>query len=74
MEIRYIPEGTMTERQQKDVDIINDICLSGDSDGNEEEFDINTYEYSAPEDGMYLLFDGDKAVGRAAVHPYQKTR
>ncbi|MCL2821475.1 MAG: GNAT family N-acetyltransferase [Oscillospiraceae bacterium] len=68
MEIRYIPDGTMTERQQKDVDIINDICLSGDSDCNEEEFDINTYEYSAPEDGMYLLFDGDKAVGRAAVH------
>jgi len=28
----------------------------------EEELDINTYEYSAPEDGMYLLFDG-KSLG-----------
>jgi len=67
MEIRYIPEGTMTETQKKDVDIINDICLGGDS-GGIEEFDINTYGYSAPEDGMFLLFDGERAVGRAAVH------
>jgi GNAT superfamily N-acetyltransferase len=70
MEIRYIPEGTMTEARQKDVDIINGTCLSGDSGEPEEsvEFDINTYEYSAPEDGMFLLFDGERAVGRAAVH------
>jgi len=67
MEIRYITEGTMTEEQQKDVDIINDTCL-GDSDGSEEEFDESTYEYSAPEDGMFLLFDDERAVGRAAVH------
>jgi predicted N-acetyltransferase YhbS len=71
MEIIYIPNGIMTEKQQKDVDIINETCLSGGSDDpNEpkEEFDINTYEYSAPEDGMFLLFDGERAVGRAAVH------
>jgi len=59
----------MTEKQQNDVDIINKICLSGNSDGlDEEEFDVSTYEYSAPEDGMFLLFDGERAVGRAAVH------
>ncbi|MCL2371868.1 MAG: GNAT family N-acetyltransferase [Defluviitaleaceae bacterium] len=70
MEIRYIPDGTMTEEQQKHVDIINEMCLSGDPDDPEEdnEFDESTYEYSAPEDGMFLLFDGEKAVGRAAVH------
>jgi GNAT superfamily N-acetyltransferase len=70
MEIRYIPEGTMTEKQKNDVDIINNVCLSGDTYGNEEEteFNINTYEYSAPEDGMFLLFDGERAIGRAAVH------
>jgi len=68
MEIRYIPDGTMTEKQQKDVDIINNICLGGDCEGTQEEFDITTYEYSAPEDGMFLLLDGEKAVGRAAVH------
>jgi len=67
MEIIYIFDGTMTEKQQKDVDIINDTCLGGDSEGLKE-FDINTYEYSAPEDGMFLLFDGERAVGRAAVH------
>ena len=71
MEIRYIPEGTMTEKLQKDVDVINKTCLSGDPDEPDEEFDINTYEYSAPEDGMFLLFDGEKAVGRAAVHKVQ---
>ena len=67
MEIRYIPDGTMTEEQQRDVDVINNVCLSDDSEG-EQEFDLSTYEYSAPEDGMYLLFDGDRAVGRVAVH------
>jgi GNAT superfamily N-acetyltransferase len=68
VEIRYIPEGTMTEKQQKDVDYINHTCLSGSDDSEEIEFDINTYEYSAPEDGMFLFFDGERAVGRAAVH------
>ena len=68
MEIKYISDGAMTEKQQKDVDIINDTCLGGDSEGTEENFDINTYGYSAPEDGMFLLFDGERAVGRAAVH------
>ena len=70
MEIRYIPDGTMTEAQQKDVDLINEICLSDTTDDSEEDikFDISTYEYSAPEDGMFLLFDGERAVGRAAVH------
>ena len=68
MEIKYIVDGTMTEKQQKDVDIINETCLSGDPDELKEEFDESTYEYSAPEDGMFLLFDGERAVGRAAVH------
>jgi GNAT superfamily N-acetyltransferase len=67
MEIKYIADGTITERQQKDVDIINEICLS-DPSKPKEEFDINTYEYSAPEDGKYLLFDGERVVGQAAVH------
>jgi len=69
MEIEYIVDGTMTKEQQKDVDIINKVCLSG-SDPNEpeEEFDESTYEYSAPEDGMFLLFDCNRAVGRVAVH------
>ena len=69
MEIKYIVDGTMTDEQQKDVDIINKICLSG-SDPNEptEDFDESMYEYSAPEDGIYLLFDGERAVGRVAVH------
>jgi GNAT superfamily N-acetyltransferase len=60
----------MTKEQQKDVDLINETCLSGEPDDAEDEieFDISTYEYSAPEDGMFLLFDGEKAVGRAAVH------
>jgi GNAT superfamily N-acetyltransferase len=73
VEIRYIPDGTMTEEQQKDVDIINKICLSDgpDDSGEEIEFDINTYEYSAPEDGMFLLFDGERAIGRVAVHKVQ---
>ena len=69
MEIRYIPYGTITENQQNDVDIINKICLSGGVDEMEEdEFDESTYEYSAPENGMFLLFDGERAVGRVAVH------
>ena len=70
MEIKYIINGAMTDKQQKDVDIINKICLGGpiNPDEPEEEFDINTYEYSAPEDGMFLLFDGERAVGRVAVH------
>ena len=65
MEIKYIPEGTMTEKQQKDVDIVNGICFPGNP---EEEFDINTYEYSAPADGMFVLFDGERVVGWVAVH------
>lgn len=70
MEIRYIPEGKMIEKHKNDVDIINKICLSGAPDDTEEEidFDESTYEYSAPEDGMFLLLDGERAVGRAAVH------
>ena len=68
MELKYIPNGTMTEKQQKEIEVINKICLSGNINGSEEEFDESTYEYGAPEDGMFLLCDGDRAVGRAAVH------
>lgn len=70
MEIRYIPDGTMTDQHQKDVDIINRVSFVDESndDNSEKEFDINTYEWSAPEDGMFLLFDGERVVGRAAVH------
>lgn len=65
MEIKYIPDGTMTEKQQKDVDIIDRICFPGNP---EEEFDINTYEWSAPSDGMFLLFDGERVVGHVTAH------
>ena len=62
----------MTGAQQKDVDVINHVCLSGNSGPEDDiDFDISTYAYSAPEDGMYLLFDGERAVGRAAVHKVQ---
>ena len=57
----------ITEKQQNDVDIINKTRLSGDSN-DQHEFDISTYEYSAPKDGMFLLFNGEKVVGRMAVH------
>ena len=70
MKIKYIIEGTRTEKQQKDIDIMNDKSFgnSNNSDEPKEEFDINTYEWSAPEDGIFLLFDGERAVGMAAVH------
>ena len=69
MEIKYVVNGAMTAEQQKDVDIINKLCLSNSNPNQpEEEFDESTYEYSAPEDGMYLLLDGERVVGRAAVH------
>ena len=67
IEIRYIPHGKITKKQQQDVDFINEICLSDESD-EDVEFDESTYEYSAPEDGIFLLFDDDRVVGRAAVH------
>ncbi len=70
MELKYIPNGTMTEQQQKAVDIINDTCLSDDIP---EVFDIDTYAYSAPEDGMYLAIEGDRIIGRAAVHKVRAT-
>ncbi len=65
MQLKYIPNDTMTREQQKAVDIINTVCLAGDPD---EEFDITTYAYSAPEDGMFLAFEGDRIIGRVAVH------
>lgn len=67
MEIKYIPNGTMTESQQKDVDVINQACLSGDAEDPEID-EVNMYDWGAPEDGMFLLFDGEKVVGRVAVH------
>jgi len=67
MEIKYIPDGMMTESQQKDVDLINQICLSGDAD-DPERHEVNMYDWGGPEDGMFLLFDGERAVGRVAVH------
>jgi len=68
MEIKYIPDGTMTEKQQKDVDIVDGICFAGDHNEPEEEFDINTYEWSAPNVGLFLLFDSERTVGRVTVH------
>ncbi|MCL1859084.1 MAG: GNAT family N-acetyltransferase [Oscillospiraceae bacterium] len=68
MEIKYIPEGTITEKQQKDVDIIDSICFAGDPNEPAEEFDINTYEWSAPADGMFMLFDCDRIVAHVSVH------
>ena len=68
MEIKYIPEGTMTEKQQKDVDIINGTCLAGDPGEPEEEFDINAYEWSAPADGMFVLLDEERVIGAVGVH------
>ncbi|MCL2816273.1 MAG: GNAT family N-acetyltransferase [Oscillospiraceae bacterium] len=65
MEIKYAHDGTMTEKQQKDVDVINGICFTGDP---EKEFDINTYEWSAPADGIFLLVDDERVVGQVAVH------
>jgi predicted N-acetyltransferase YhbS len=68
MEIKYIPDGTITEKQQKDVDIINGIAFGGDPNEPEVEFDINTYEWSAPADGMFVLLDGERIVGIVSVH------
>ena len=67
MEIKYVPDGMMTEKQKKDVDILNQTCLAGDT-SNPERVEVNMYDWCAPEDGMFLLFDGETVVGRIAVH------
>ena len=66
MEIKYIPKGTMTEKQQKDIDIIDQTCLSGDTSDPERVL-VNMYDWGAADDGMFLLFNGERVVGRVAV-------
>lgn len=67
MEIVYVPDGCMTEKQRLDVDVINESCLAGDSH-DPEAVEADMYDWEAPEHGKFLLMDGDRAVGRVAVH------
>jgi len=66
LKIKFIPNGEMTQRQKNDVDIINKTCLSGDPD-DPVRVEINMYDWSASDEGMFLLLDGERVVGRIAV-------
>lgn len=63
-EIKYFSEGTISEKHLKDISIIDETCLS--NDGKDPEIDM--YDWGAPQDGMFLLLDDNRVVGRAAVH------
>ncbi|MBO5282018.1 MAG: GNAT family N-acetyltransferase [Lachnospiraceae bacterium] len=64
MIIKYFSDDTISEKHRRDVDFINETCLSNDS----VDPDIDMYDWEAPEDGKFLLFDNDRVVGRVAVH------
>lgn len=64
MIIKYFPDGTISEKYRKDIDFINETCLSNDNADSE----TDMYDWGAPEDGKFLLLNGDTVVGRAAVH------
>lgn len=66
MKIKYIPDGTMTEEQQKHVNYINSACLAGDLN-NPEIVERNMYDWGAPENGMFLMFEDEKIIGQVTV-------
>ena len=66
LELKYIPDGALTEEQQKYVDFINTNYLSGDHN-DPKTIEIIMYDWGAPEDGMFLLFENEKVIGQVTV-------
>lgn len=57
----------LTQSEQRDVDNIDTICLAGNPD-DPADVETDMYDWGAPIDGNFLLFDGDRAVGEVSVH------
>ena len=65
--LKYIPNGKVTSEQQNQIDFINRKYLSGDSN-DPKRIEINMYDWGAPEDGIFLLYENEKVIGKVTVH------
>jgi GNAT superfamily N-acetyltransferase len=75
LEIRYVPRGEITEKQQKMIETINIACF-GAPENYAEEYarklenneEVEPHPHGAVELGKFLLFDGEQVVGQVFVH------